>query len=100
MNLLLLIIIALHVSVSCKRNYLINLKLNAIMASQAQFDEALSRIDVATTNIAEDLRGLKDIIAGAGLPSDVEDQVLAKLENAATKLEAVAAETPEAGTEG
>lgn len=63
------------------------------MATQEQFNAAIQRIDDATNNIAADLRGLKDLIAGQGLPGEIEDQVLTRLENAATKLEEVAAET-------
>jgi hypothetical protein len=74
-------------------SYLIIIKLKTIMATQVQFNEALQRIDVATNNIAADLRKLKDQIEGAGLPQEVEDQVLATLEEKATKLESIAAET-------
>lgn len=65
------------------------------MATQEQFNQALNRIDEATNNIAADLRGLKDVIAGSGLPGNVEDEVLARLESAASKLEEVAADTPD-----
>ena len=62
-----------------------------IMAKQEQFESVLSRIDTATNKIAEQLRALKDQISNQGLPGDVEDQVLARLETAATQLEAVGA---------
>lgn len=60
-----------------------------IMADIQQFEAALNRIDTATTNIANQLRDLKDQLANQGLPSDVENTVLARLEAAATQLEAV-----------
>lgn len=60
-----------------------------IMATLAQFEAALARIDAATTDIAADLQALKDQIAGAGLSSEVESEVLAKLEAAASKLEGI-----------
>jgi septal ring factor EnvC (AmiA/AmiB activator) len=60
-----------------------------IMADLAQFEAALTRIDAATTKIADQLRDLRDQIANQGLPSDVEATVLARLETAATQLEAV-----------
>ena len=53
------------------------------------FQAAIVRIDVATDNIAAELKALKDQIAGGGLSADVEAQVLATLDAAATKLEAV-----------
>lgn len=59
------------------------------MASLEQFETALSRIDAATTNIANQLRDLRDQIANQGLPADVESTVLTRLETAATQLEAV-----------
>ena len=58
-------------------------------ASIEQFESALARIDTATTNIAVQLRDLKDQIANQGLSADVESQVLSRLETAATQLEAV-----------
>jgi septal ring factor EnvC (AmiA/AmiB activator) len=62
-----------------------------IMADLAQFEAALTRIDAATTKIADQLRELRDQIANQGLPADVETTVLARLETAATQLEAVGA---------
>ena len=69
-----------------------NNKLNKIMAKQEDFDAVLTRIDAATTDIADDLKGLRDEIKNAGLPSDVEDSVLSKLTAAADKLEGIAAD--------
>lgn len=58
-----------------------------IMADIQQFEAALNRIDTATTNIANELRDLKDQIAGQGLSAEVEANVLARLEAKATQLE-------------
>jgi hypothetical protein len=60
-----------------------------IMADIQQFEAALNRIDTATTNIAQQLRDLKDQIANGGLSAEVEATVLGRLETAATQLEAV-----------
>lgn len=57
------------------------------MATIEQFEAALNRIDAATTNIANELRDLKDQIAGQGLSAEVEANVLARLEAKATQLE-------------
>lgn len=65
------------------------------MATLEQFQGILTRIDSATTNIAADLRKLKDQITGQGLPSDVEEEILAQLEAKAVALESIAGETPE-----
>jgi DNA repair ATPase RecN len=66
------------------------IKQNSKMAATIeQFVSALDRIDTATTNIAQQLRDLKDQIANQGLPADLEDQVLSRLETSATQLEAV-----------
>jgi septal ring factor EnvC (AmiA/AmiB activator) len=67
----------------------INSKIETIMATIEQFESALSRIDAATTKTAQELQALKDQIAGAGLPAELESEVLAKLEAAATKLEGI-----------
>lgn len=68
---------------------LIHQQNNKIMADIQAFETALNRIDTATTNIANQLRDLKDKLANQGLPADVENTVLARLESAATQLEAV-----------
>lgn len=65
------------------------------MATLEQFQGILTRIDSATTNIAADIRKIKDQITGQGLPSDVEEDILAQLEAKAVALESIAAETPE-----
>lgn len=59
------------------------------MATIEQFESALSRIDAATTNIANQLRDLKDQIANQGLSAEVEANVLSRLETAASQLEQV-----------
>jgi hypothetical protein len=62
---------------------------NKIMATLEQFEAALARIDAATTDIAADIQSLKDQIAGAGLPADVENSVLSRLDTIAGQLEAI-----------
>lgn len=71
----------------------LNIKIEKIMATEQEWLDVLSRIDVATTNIAEDIRSLKDQIAGQGLPQEVEDRIKAQLEAKATQLEGIAADT-------
>lgn len=93
MNIIILVILVMYIMASSHCGDLIHLKLDKIMATQEQFNQVITRIDEATNNIAADLRSLKDVIAGAGLPASVEDEVLARLDSAATKLEEVAAET-------
>jgi hypothetical protein len=65
-----------------------------IMATVAEFQDILGRIDTATDNIAEDLRRLANTI-GTGMTQAEEDSVKAALEAAAVKLEAVASTNPE-----
>ena len=79
-----------------------NVKIQTIMATQEQFEAVLSRIDTATTDIAADIRSLKEPITNAGLTQEIEDMILSKLDAAATKLEGIGAETPppETGLEG
>lgn len=60
-----------------------------IMAKQEQFDAVITRIDAATTAIADQLRDLKEQLTNAGLSAEVEAAVLARLETSATQLEAV-----------
>lgn len=62
-------------------------KTTSIMATIEQFETALARIDTATTNIADELRALKEQIAGQGLSAEVEANVLARLEAKAQQLE-------------
>lgn len=70
-------------------------KTRKIMATLENFQAALTRIDAATTDIANDIRSLKDQIANQGLPADVEANILSQLEAKAAQLEAIGAETPE-----
>lgn len=72
-----------------KRNYKI------IMAKLEDFEAILNRVDEATNDIAAEMRDIKEELTNAGLPADVEDSVLARLEATAQKLEAIAGETPE-----
>ncbi len=79
---------------------LIDKKLNALLQVGVQLmtkaDDAnvkLDRINTATNNIAEDIRGLK---VQAGMTQAEADAVNLRLESTATALEAIAAETPDA----
>lgn len=65
------------------------------MATEEQFLALIQRIDDRTTGIAQELRDLKDQLADQGLPKDVEESILAKLEATAEKLEGVGKEDPE-----
>lgn len=62
------------------------------MASQDEFNAVLGRIDTATNEIAADISGLRDQIAGLGLPSTVEADILAQLDAAASRLEGIGAD--------
>lgn len=66
-------------------------KLSKIMATLEQFEQALNRIDTATTDIANDIRQLKDEIANGGLNADNEAAILSRLDATATALEAIGA---------
>lgn len=57
-----------------------------------KFSEVLARIDAATTQIATNIRALKDKIAGQGLSPEAEAQILSALEAEATKLEGMASD--------
>jgi uncharacterized coiled-coil DUF342 family protein len=59
--------------------------------TQEQWEAVLTRIDTATTNIANQLRDLKEQLENQGLPADVEQQVFSRLETAANQLEQVGA---------
>lgn len=69
-------------------------KINQIMANEQQFLDILSRIDTATNNIAEDLRRIKDQLAG-GLSAEAATRIQAQLESKAVTLEGIAASTEE-----
>ena len=62
-----------------------------IMASLQDFKDLLTRVDVATNNIAEDLKRLAAQIEAGGLSSADETKIAEALKLAAEKLEAVAA---------
>lgn len=65
------------------------------MAKLQDMTDALDRIDTATNEVATELTDLKKQLTNAGLPADVEDTVLARLQAAATKLEGVGKPTDE-----
>jgi SMC interacting uncharacterized protein involved in chromosome segregation len=56
---------------------------------------ALAKIDTATNNIAADIKALKDKI-GTGMSDADVAEVQGILDSTATKLEAIAADTPDA----
>jgi hypothetical protein len=81
--------IAIIASLAFLYSFFNHLKLKRIMASLQEFEQALSRIDAATTDIADDLRKLTEDLQNAGLPASVEADVLARLNAAADRLEAI-----------
>jgi hypothetical protein len=70
-------------------------KIESIMVSLQDFKDLLTRVDVATTNIAEDLKRLAAQIEAGGLSAKDEFEISEALKLAAEKLEAVAAINPE-----
>ncbi len=70
-------------------------KLSIIMANLQDFKDLLTRVDVATNNIAEDLKRLAAQIEAGGLSAKDEFEISEALKLADEKLEAVAAVTPE-----
>ena len=72
-------------------------KIDTLMATVAEFEVTLGRINTATTDIASDLAALKDLVATGMSAADVAT-VKAGMDSAATALEAVAAEFPAAPT--
>lgn len=64
------------------------------MAAVDDLKAILARIDTATTNIAADLKAIKDKI-GTGMSDADVAEVQAGLEAAAARLEALDAENPE-----
>lgn len=74
-------------------------KLSIIMANLQDFKDLLTRVDVATNNIAEDLKRLAAQIEAGGLSAKDEFEISEALKLAAEKLEAVAAVTPEPAPE-
>ena len=83
--------------VICKLDLIIN-KLNKIMATQTQFQEALARVEAATTAggvaltaIGARITALEEAIKNAGLPAEVEEQLLGQLSGVGANAEALAA---------
>lgn len=66
-----------------------------LMAKLEQFVEQLNSIDTSTNAIADELRALREDIKGQGLSSEFEDQILARLSGAATRLNAIASPEPD-----
>ncbi len=64
-------------------------RLNALEIRMTSFETSLSRIDAATNDVANDLRQLREDLANG---EKVTPEQLARLEAAATRLEAVAAD--------
>ena len=64
------------------------------MAAADAMKAALAKIDEATNNIAKDIEGLKNSVSTAMSQADV-DAVQAVLDTTVTKLEAIAASTPD-----
>jgi hypothetical protein len=60
-----------------------------------ELQASLARINDATNNIAADIAGLKALITTSMTPEQVAE-VQAALDAAATRLEGIAAETPDA----
>jgi septal ring factor EnvC (AmiA/AmiB activator) len=76
----------------------INQKLEEIMANQQDFQNALARVEAATTAgaatataIKDRITALEDAIRNAGLSADQEANLLAQIEGVATNAEALAA---------
>lgn len=65
------------------------------MADVNTMKAALASIDTATNNIAEDIERIKSQI-GTGMSQADVDAVQAVLDSTVTKLEAIAASTPDA----
>lgn len=61
------------------------------MTKQEQFDAALSKIDTATSDIADDLRRLKEEIANGNVSQESLDRLTAN----ADTLDALGKTTPE-----
>jgi hypothetical protein len=66
-----------------------------IMATNEQFEALLTRIDLGTNRVAQELRDIKEELKNMGLSKADEDRIVARLDNAATKLESVGKEDPE-----
>jgi len=73
--------------------------IKTIMANLQEFKDLLTRVDVATNNIAEDLKRLAAQVEAGGLSAKDEFEISEALKLAAEKLEAVAAVNPEPAPE-
>jgi methyl-accepting chemotaxis protein len=75
-------------------------KVDRIMATVDDLSNALERVNVSTSNIAGDVRSLKEQIdalaTGQPVTQEELDRLTARAEGIATNLEGVAAETPDA----
>jgi hypothetical protein len=80
---------------SVEELHAINQKLNAIMATEAEFNEKFDVIIGGLDNIKEDLDGLKAEIGTLGLSAAVEARMFARVDAIATRVTAIADETPE-----
>lgn len=74
-------------------------KIESIMSNLQDFKDLLTRVDVATNNIAEDLKRLAAQVEAGGLSAKDEFEISEALKLAAEKLEAVAAVNPEPAPE-
>jgi flagellar motor component MotA len=73
-------------------------QIQSVMATLVEFRAALAKITAATDNISADLVRLADQIKQGGISSVEEDELLATLNAAAEKLNAVADLNPEPET--
>ena len=67
-------------------------QMEVVIMASAEIKAVLARIDAATNNIAEDIRGLKEKILAGMSPAEVAE-VQAEAETLAVKLEGIAADT-------
>lgn len=70
-------------------------KLNQIMATQAEFLQKLGLINTGLDNIQADLDRLKEQVGNAGLPAEVEDELLASIDGILNRVTTIADSTPE-----
>jgi type II secretory pathway component PulM len=87
------ILVLLIVGLDMLKNQGQNIKI--IMANLQEFKDLLTRVDLATNNIAEDLKRLAAQVEAGGLSEKDEFEISEALKLAAEKLEAVAAVNPE-----
>lgn len=65
------------------------------MATKEQFQAAFDQITSAVENIAADIQRLTESLQTGGLSEADENEVLTKLQDAATRLQTIADSTPE-----